>query len=176
VNVPQGDLEKQFKLLADVREQLNRVYNAVNQIRDVQDQLGGLKKRLAPGDSYKSLLEAADGLDTKLIEVRDPLINLKISANEDSLTYPPGLDGRLAFLAMSVNGASDSAPTESQNQLLEKLKKQTDELLAHWEQVRNTDIAVFQKLAAGQGVHAVYVPDPKSERVQGSNRAGEDEQ
>ena len=176
VNVPQGDLEKQFKLLADVREQLNRVYNAVNQIRDVQDQLGGLKKRLAPGDSYKSLLEAADGLDTKLIEVRDPLINLKISANEDSLTYPPGLDGRLAFLAMSVNGASDSSPTESQNQLLEKLKKQTDELLAHWEQVRNTDIAVFQKLAAGQGVHAVYVPDPKSERVQGSNRAGEDEQ
>ena len=75
-----------------------------------------------------------------------------------------------------VSGASDSVPTESQYQLFEKLRKQTDELLARWEQVRNTDIAAFQKVATGQGVQAVYVPDVKSERVQGSNRAGEDEQ
>jgi len=176
VNVLPTDLEKQFKLLSDVHEQLDRVYGAVNQIQDVREQLGGLKKRLPPGDPYKSLLEAAGSLDAKLIEVRDPLINLKISANEDSLTYPPGLDGKLAFLAISVSGASDSVPTESQYQLFEKLRKQTDELLARWEQVRNTDIAAFQKVATGQGVQAVYVPDVKSERVQGSNRSGEDEQ
>jgi hypothetical protein len=162
--------------LSDVREELNRVYDAVNQIQDVREQLGGLKKRLAPGDSYKSLLEAATSLDAKLMAVRDPLINFKISANEDSLTYAPGLDGKLAFLSLSVNGGSDSAPTESQYQLLDRLKKQTDEFLEHWEQVRNTDIARFQKLAVDQGVHAVYVPDAKSERVQGGNRAGEDEQ
>jgi len=176
VNVSQADLEKQFKLLSDVRAQLNRVYDAVNQIQDVREQLGALKKRLAPGDSYKSLLGATGTLDSKLIAVRDPLINLRISANEDSLTYPPGLDGKLAFLAISVSGASDSVPTESQYQLFEKLKKQTDEFLARWEQVRSTDITAFQKLATDQGVHAVYVPDVKSERVQGgAGTTGEDE-
>ncbi len=174
VNVSQADLEKQFKLLSDVRDQINRVYAAVNQIQDVREQLDGLKKRLAPGDSYKSLLDAAGVLDAKLISVRDPLINLKISANEDSLTYPPGLDGRLAFLAISVTGGSDSAPTESQYQLFEKLKKETSDFLARWEQVRNTDIAAFQKLASDQGVHAVHVPDVKSERVQGGGGSGED--
>jgi len=46
-------------------------------------QMEGLKKRLGPGDSYKSLLDAVSGLDAKLIAVRDPLINLKISANEE---------------------------------------------------------------------------------------------
>jgi hypothetical protein len=86
------------------------------------------------------------------------------------------VDGRLAFLAMSVNGSSDSAPTESQYQLLDRLKKQTDEFLSHWEQVRTSDLAQFQKLASDQGLHAVYVPDVKSERVQGSNRAGADEE
>jgi hypothetical protein len=105
-----------------------------------------------------------------LISVRDPLINLKISANEDSLSYPPGLDGKLAFLAMSVSGGADSAPTESQVQLFDRLKKQTDELLEHWDRVRDTDIAAFQKLAAEQSVHAIQVPDGKSERVQGGSR------
>jgi hypothetical protein len=103
----------------DVRDQLNRVYEAVNQIQDVREQVEGLKKRLGPGDSSKALLDAAGGLDAKLIAVRDPLINLKISANEDSLAYVPGLDTRLAFLSISVAGFSDAAPTESQYQILD---------------------------------------------------------
>ena len=176
VNISQGDLEKQFKLQLDVRDQLNRVYEAVNQIQDVREQMEGLKKRLGPGDSYKSLLDAVSGLDAKLIAVRDPLINLKISANEDSLAYVPGLDTRLAFLSISVAGFSDSAPTESQYQLFEKLKKQTDEFLGRWDQVRNTDIAAFQKLAADQGIHAIHVPDVKSERVQGGGGGAEQDQ
>jgi photosystem II stability/assembly factor-like uncharacterized protein len=176
VNISQGDLEKQFKLQLEVREQLNRVYEAVNQIQDVREQVEGLKKRLGPSDSSKSLLDAAGGLDAKLIAVRDLLINLKISANEDSLAYVPGLDTRLAFLSISVAGFSDSAPTESQYQLFDKLKKQTDEFLTRWQQVRNTDIAAFQKLAADQGIHAIHVPDVKSERVQGGGGGAEQDQ
>ena len=172
VNVSQADLEKQFKLHLALRDQLSIVYDAVNQIEDVREQLGALRKRMGPGTSSKPLLEAAEGLEAKLVAARDPLINLKISANEDSLAYPPGVDGKLAFLAIAVSGFSDSAPTESQYQEFERLKKLSAELLAHWDEVRNTDIAAFQKLAGEQGVHAIYVPDVKSERVQGG---GEEE-
>ena len=56
VTTSQSDLEKQFKLEMDVREQLNRVYYAVNQIQDVREQLDGLKKRLVPGDFLESLV------------------------------------------------------------------------------------------------------------------------
>jgi photosystem II stability/assembly factor-like uncharacterized protein len=163
----QSDLEKQFKLQMDVREQLNRVYDAVNQIQDVREQLDGLKKRLMPGDSTKALFNSASTLDAKLIAVRDPLINFKISASEDSLAYAPGIDGKLAFLSMAVAGFADSAPTEAQYQEFDKLKKQTDELLGNWDQVRNSDIANFQKLAEEQKIHPIYVPDAKSERVVG---------
>jgi len=38
--------------------------------------------------------------------------------------------------------------------------------------VRSADIAAFQKVAAEQNVHSIYVPDPKSERVAGG---GEEE-
>ena len=171
VNVSQDDLEKQFKLLSEVREQFNRVYDAVNQIQDVRDQLERTQEAAGTGRSYKSLLETAGMLDAKLISVRDPLVNLKISANEDSLTYPPGLDGRLAFLAMSVNGASDSAPTESQYQLFDRLKKQTEEFLAtlgSGAQYRHRRIS---KARVRSGSACVQVPDGKSERVQGAAKA-----
>ncbi|MBZ5664562.1 MAG: glycosyl hydrolase [Acidobacteriia bacterium] len=167
VTTSQSDLEKQFKLEMDVREQLNRVYYAVNQIQDVREQLEGLKKRLVPGDPTKALFDGASALDAKLIAVRDPLINFKISASEDSLSYAPGIDAKLAFLSMAVAGFADSAPTAAQYQEFDKLKKQTDELLARWDQVRNADIATFQKVAAEQNVHSIYVPDVQSERVQG---------
>ena len=68
---------------------------------------------------------------------------------------------------MAVGGFADSAPTESEYQEFDKLKKQTDQLLASWEQVRNADITTFQKLAAEQNVHSIYVPDVRSERVAG---------
>ena len=172
VTTSQADMEKQFKLQMDVREQLNRVYYAVNQIQDVREQLDGLKKRLVPGDSTKALFDGATALEAKLIAVRDPLINFQISASEDSLAYVPGIDAKLAFLSMGVAGFADSAPTEAQYQEFDKLKKQTDELLARWEQVRNADITSFQKLAAERNVHSIYVPDVRSERVQGG---GEEE-
>jgi photosystem II stability/assembly factor-like uncharacterized protein len=168
VKVSQADLEKQFNLEAELRDQLNRVYDAVNQIQDLRDQVAGLKKRLGPDASAKNLLDAATALDGKLVAVRDPLINLKISASEDSLAYVPGIDARLAFLAMSVSGFADAAPTASQTQEFEKEKKATDDLLAHWDQVRNTDVAAVQKLASESGIQAIYVPDVKSERVQGA--------
>ena len=169
VTVSQSDLEKQFKLQMDVREQLNRVYDAVNQIQDVREQLDGLKKRVGPADSSKALLDGMGTLDAKLIAVRDPLINFQISASEDSLAYMPGIDGKLAFLSMAVAGFADSAPTEAEYQEFDKLKKQTDELLAHWEQVQKVDIGNFQKLAAEQNVHPIYVPDVRSERVIGGD-------
>jgi photosystem II stability/assembly factor-like uncharacterized protein len=167
VTTSQSDMEKQFKLELDLREQLNRVYDAVNQIQDVREQLEGLKKRLVPSDSIKPLLDAARALDAKLIAVRDPLINFKITASEDSLAYLPGIDAKLAFLSLQVAGFADSLPTEAQYQAFDKLKKQTDELLANWDQAQSTDIARFQKLAAEQKIHSIYVPDLKSERVQG---------
>ena len=174
VNVAQADLEKQFNLQMEVREQLNRVYDAVNQIQDVREQLEGLKRRVGP-DASKSLLDAIGTLDGKLVAAREPLINLTISASEDSLAYVPGIDGRLAFLSMSTAGFADSAPTAAEYAEFERLKKQSDDMLAAWERVRGTDIAAFQKLAAEQNLRPIYVPDAKSERVLGGGE-GENEE
>ena len=159
VNVSQADLEQQFNMLIGVREQLNSVYDAVNQIQDVRSQVAGLKHRLPENASTKPISNAADELEKKLVGVRDQLVNLTISANEDSLAYPPQIDAKLAFLAMDV-GSADSAPTESEQLQFEKLKRLSAELLGRWDDLQRHDLADFRKLTAESNLSTVVVPPP----------------
>jgi photosystem II stability/assembly factor-like uncharacterized protein len=157
VNVSQADLAQQFSLQMQIHEELNRVYDAVNQIQDVRSQVNGLKRRLPENASTKPIVSSADDLEKKLVEVRDQLINLTISANEDSLAYPPQIDAKLAFLAMDV-GSADSAPTESEQVEFEKLKRQSGELLSRWDDLQRRDLPAFQKLTLESNLSTVVVP------------------
>jgi hypothetical protein len=89
--------------------------------------------------------------------VRDGIVNLDISANEDSLAYPPQLDAKLAYLAMDA-GSADSAPTEAEQRQFEKLKRQSGELISRWEDIQRRDLAAFQKLATAGSLTTVIVP------------------
>jgi hypothetical protein len=157
VKVSQADLEEQFNLLLQTRDELSRVYDTVNQIQDVRLQLSGLKRRLPENASAKTMVAAADDLEKKLVAVREDLINLTISANEDSLAYPPQLDAKLAYLAMDV-GTADSAPTEAEQKEFDKLKRQSGELIGRWEDLQRRDLAAFQKLTAEGSLSTVVVP------------------
>jgi photosystem II stability/assembly factor-like uncharacterized protein len=157
VKVSQADLDQQFNLLLQIRDELSLVYDTVNQIQDVRSQLAGLKRRLPENVSAKNISASADDLDKKLIAVRDQLVNLTISANEDSLAYPPQLDAKWAYLAMDA-GSADSAPTEAEQLQFEKLKRQSAELEGRWTELQRNDLAAFQKLAAEGSLSTVVVP------------------
>jgi photosystem II stability/assembly factor-like uncharacterized protein len=157
VNVSQADLEQQFTLLMGVHEELNQIYDAVNQIQDVRSQIAGLKRRLPENASTKAIATSADDLEKKLVAVRDRMVNLTISANEDSLAYPPQFDTKLAYLVMDA-GSADSAPTEAEQLEFEKLKRQGGELLSRWDDLQRRDLAAFQKLTAEGSLSTVVVP------------------
>src|SRR6202043_3337412 len=65
VKVSQAELEQQFNLVLQTRDELSRVYDTVNQIQDVRAQLAGLKRRLPENVSAKTVAAAADDLDRK---------------------------------------------------------------------------------------------------------------
>ena len=157
VKVSAADLTQQFNLQIQVHEELNRVYDAVNQIQDVRLQLAGLKRRLPENASTKTISASAEDLEKKLVAVREQLVNLTISANEDSLAYPPQIDAKLAYLAMDV-GSADAAPTEAEQLEFEKLKRQSGELLSRWDDLQHRDLAAFQKLTAEGSLSTVVVP------------------
>jgi photosystem II stability/assembly factor-like uncharacterized protein len=157
VTVSPADLVQQFNMLMQIHEELNHVYDAVNQIQDVRSQVAGLKRRLPENASAKNIASSADDLEKKLVAVRNQLINLTISANEDSLAYAPQIDAKLAFLANDMASA-DSAPTQAEQLQFEKLKRQGGELLGQWDDLQRRDLAAFQKLTAEGSLSTVVVP------------------
>jgi photosystem II stability/assembly factor-like uncharacterized protein len=168
VNVSQADLQKQFDLLTQVRDELSRVYDTVNQIQDVRTQIDGLRRRLPDNGSVKPMLTAAVGLDKNLLAVRDDLVQMNIRSNEDSLAFPQRADSKLAGLAIAVGVGTDSAPTEAEYRVFDKLKEQADIAIAHWAEIQKTQLAEFQKMIAGQNIQAIVVP-----AVENTGSAGE---
>jgi photosystem II stability/assembly factor-like uncharacterized protein len=169
VNVSEADLQKQFELLIQVRDQLSRVYDTVNQIQDVRAQMDGLRKRLPENSAVKPVLTAASELDKNMLVVRDVLAQMNIKSNEDSLAYPQRVDSKLSGLAMAIGVGTDSAPTEAEYRVFEKLKKQSDAAIAHWSEIQKTQLADFQKLMAGQNIQAIVVPAAENAGSQGES-------
>jgi hypothetical protein len=160
VQVSMADLQKQFALQRDIQSQLNRLYAAVNQIWDLRSQTQALQKRLVNASAgQQSVLNAGKDLDRKIANVEDSLVQMKISANEDSLRYPPSLDAKLAYLSNEVGSDTDSVPTAAQYAEFQILKKQTDEQLARWSNLLTTDVASFQRLLEQQN-KILFVQQP----------------
>ena len=170
VKVADEDLQKQFDLGLQIRDELTRVYDAVNQIQDVRVQVEGLKKRLPENVSTKAVVGAAADLDQKLLSVRDELIQAKVKSNEDSLAYPQKVDVKLAYLATAVGQGADSAPTEAEFQEFDKLKKQADESLSRWAEIERTDLAAFDRLMAGRNIEAIVVPSSEHAEASGEGQ------
>jgi len=171
VNVSLADLQQQFNFLLRDQEELNRVYDSVNQIEDVRAQLGGLKARLPADGSAKVIADAADILDKQLVELRSQFINLDISANEDSLAYPPQLDAKLAYLAVAAASA-DAAPTAAEQAEFDKLRQRSQQLQSQWSELQSRDLADFQKTVAAKGLSSILVP-PAGQVISGTSRAAE---
>jgi len=158
VHVSLADLQKQFTLVRQIQAELTRLYGAVNQIWDLRSQTKNLQKRLTnAGGGAKLVLTASQDLDRKVAGVEDSMVQIKISANEDSLRYPPGLDARLSHLVNTVGSDTDSAPTEAAYREFDKLKQQVDQALASWSQIVSTDVASFDKLMQEQKVNPLLV-------------------
>jgi hypothetical protein len=53
---------------------------------------------------------------------------------------------------------ADSAPTEAEQKQFDKLKRQSGELLARWDDLQRRDLAAFQKLTVEGSLSTVVVP------------------
>jgi len=61
--------------------------------------------------------------------------------------------------------SAESAPTEAEQREFDKLKRESEALLAHWRDLQRTDLATFQKLTADNNLFGIVVAPP--------DRAGE---
>ena len=98
----------------------------------------------------------ADELLKKIGAVEEKHIQTRMKSTEGDLRYPTMIDEQLIYLNLSVD-ATDSAPTEGQQQIFSELSGRLQEQLNVWDRILSTDLAGLNRSAEKQKVTMVDV-------------------
>jgi hypothetical protein len=156
LTVSQADLEKQFALLMKIRDKLTETDDAINQMRDLREQMNAINKRLKNDPRGKAIADAGKSLDKKMTEVEEALIQTKAKSGQDVLNFPVRLNNHLAALG-GVVGSADSAPTKQSYEVFDMLSKDVDVQLTKWKAIVSADVRAYDDLVKQQDVPALLV-------------------
>ncbi len=145
-------LTQQLVLEKQIVEAMNQNFAAVQQIRNLRDQLKTILSQTKPGTADAAIAEAAGTLDKKAAGL--------IAVEEQ---YPPvgvvsvaSVNGALGSLLGSVESA-DAAPTGQANETFITYKRLLDQQLAKWSELQAKDIPALNELLRQGQVPAIKV-------------------
>lgn len=174
LKVSQADLQKQFDLITQINQEVDRVDATINEIRDVRKQIDDFNKHLGKDDKAKTVADAGKKIEDKMKPIEDVLTQSKSKAGQDPLNYGIRIDNQLIALAQAV-GSADSAPTKSSYDVFNMLKQQSDDQLAKWRSVTSTDIVAYNQMVRQQEV-PVIVLKPSEGAANTAAGGGEDKE
>jgi hypothetical protein len=154
--VTQADLEKQFALLIKIRDKVTETDDAINQIRDLREQMNAINKRLKTDPRAKPIADAGQSLGKKMTEVEEALIQTKAKSGQDVLNFPVRLNNHLVALG-GVVGSASSAPTKQSYEVFDMLSKAVDDQLTKWKAIVSTDVKSYDNLVKQQEIPALIV-------------------
>jgi hypothetical protein len=140
------DLKAQFDFLGGVRDKLTAMHKAIERIRKVRTDLGGLAERAGTEDKTKALRDAIEAAKKKMTEVEEALYQTKNKSQQDPLNFPIRLNDKLALLGRSVATGS-FAPTAQAIAVRNELVPKIDAELDKWKAVVETDLPAIERLA-----------------------------
>jgi len=162
-NVTQADLQKQLDLLLKIRDKVTETDDAINQIRDLREQINAINKRLKGDARAKAVADAGKSLDKKMTEVEEALIQTKAKSGQDVLNFPIRLNNHLVALG-GVVGSAASAPTQQSYEVFDMLAKAVDEQLAKWKSIAATDVKAYDDIVKQQEIPALILLQPSEQR------------
>ncbi|HEV2182269.1 MAG TPA: hypothetical protein VGR39_01195, partial [Candidatus Acidoferrales bacterium] len=169
IKVSQEDLQKQLDFSLQIRGRITEAHDAVNRIREIHGQLTALEKRLADDKKTKATADAAKDLDKKFTDVEEALIQVKSKSGEDPLNFPIMIADQMMALDSTVQSA-DTAPTQSSHEVFDLLSKQLDEQMAKYRQLKDKDLADFNKRIRSEDIPAIAAPAPRGDASGGDTR------
>jgi len=105
------------------------------------------------------LRSAADGIDRKLTDVEDNLIQRKLTGQgQDSVRWPPKLVSKIGYLARGV-GDSDFGPTAQQREVQSLFEAQLSQLQQQFKLLLSRDLEDFNKLLRERNIGNIISRD-----------------
>jgi photosystem II stability/assembly factor-like uncharacterized protein len=154
-------LQKQFALSVDVTQEISKLHQAVNEIREVKLQVKDLHARYGNDERVKGALAAADALGKKMEEIEQQLVQVNMKGSEGNLAFPNMLNE--AFDSFShVIEFGDNEPTKPQFEVLQLLTTKLDEQLKKWAQLKTEDVAKVSTLIKEANLPTLIITPPKA--------------
>jgi len=156
VKATQDELQQQFDLLVRIRDRVSAADDAVQQIRDVKEQIDAAAKRAKrlPAGKGAAIARAADSLQAKLGAVEESIYQVRNKSNEDPLNFPIKVNNKLASLA-GVVGSADAPPTDQSYQVFDQLAAELQGYLDRLKAIVETDVPAFNRTVREQDIPAV---------------------
>lgn len=145
LTVTQADLQQQYDLVSAINRELALVNTAVLELRALHKQLGDARTAAAGTSGQAQIVQAANAVEAKAVEVENVLIQVKNVASQDPLNFPIRLNNMLASLATTV-AQGDTAPARQHQEEFAKLKSMADTELGKWGQIKTTDLAALNAM------------------------------
>ncbi len=153
VKTSEADLARQMELGIKLRDDLNLLITAVNQIEGVRERTAALERQAGSGSPVAA---KAGSLNDKLSEVVNALYEPEMLAAEDAHNYPVKLRVQFITLQHFVDSA-DTGPRPQAYQRLQMLTQQLDVQLAKWKALQANDVPALDKMAVAAGLGHVNV-------------------
>jgi photosystem II stability/assembly factor-like uncharacterized protein len=149
-HITEVQLEEQFKLACQVRDEVSKADEMVIQIRTINKDL----KERADQAKDETIGSAGAALRDRLSTIEEEIYQVRNRANEDPLNFPIKLNNIIAALARSIE-TGDNPPTDQDYQVFHVLTERLNGVEAKYNEVLQKDLAQFNQLLAAHKLQAV---------------------
>ena len=147
-----ADLQLQFDLSIQIRNQTSSANEAVIQIRSLRNQLVHLMKN----QELSALNTSAQEIIEKTRTIEETLYQVKNQSNQDPLNFPIKLNNRLASLRRSVENGQ-ARPTDAAYVVFDELKGALTQLLTQLDTLLSEDLNRLNDAFMAQGFKAIEI-------------------
>jgi photosystem II stability/assembly factor-like uncharacterized protein len=147
------DLRAQEKMLLKMRDKISDAHRAVNQLRDIREQVQAWKKRAGED---KKISKACDSVLKRLDQIEDALILPGEQKDDYHLISRTRLNAAIGSLISVVNSA-DTKPTKQSRELFEEMSNDVDKQCKALDKLCKTDVKTLNKLIEKAKLPAVKV-------------------
>lgn len=145
--------DEQFKMTVDIGATTRRLYDELARIRGVK---GQLQEHIKSAGANSAAGKAAQAYWDRLYAAEGELTQVRGEGGQDALNFPGRLDNQWVVLYGTASGA-ERWPMRSIIERYNDLLPETNKLFATITQLLTTDLAAYNKVAAGAKLTTVVV-------------------
>ncbi len=165
--VTNQDYETQFRIALEVRDSINSITRAINDLASIRAQVEGVMERAATAGQAEELQALADTLTEKSGGVTNELMQTNNRSGQDPIRFAPRLDnqwlelyGRITGTDGYISGGAEGPPHEGTMERMGVLIEEWGSVRARYIDLLENELRRFNEAVEMLGLPAVVLSEP----------------